>query len=63
MLLVYLASNIHVHVVKATTLSKHVVTHMRKLFSQNGGQKHLESAKGLDLCFVSLMNYHKPLIF
>ncbi len=30
---------------KATTLSEHVVTRMRRLDSQNGGQKHLESVE------------------
>ncbi len=44
-----------------TALSKHVVTRMRKLVSQNGGQKHLESTKGQDLCFVSSLIYQYPL--
>ena len=44
-----------------TTLSKHVVTRMRKfiIFSQNSGQKHLESVK--DLCFASSPSYHYSL--
>ncbi len=31
--------------INITTLSEHVVTRMRRLDSQNGGQKHLESVE------------------